>query len=359
MFGPAPVAGSGRFFISTYDYRHPDKSIGTMSARGGKIHWVVPIALVAFLRYSPDGRRLLAYDQQSTIHLFQLGGTQPHELGVIDLGMSKERPNFQPVDMKWSPDGKRVMVLFSFKIFHQGVVRVYDAETSRLDWERSFDRVEMAHGVWSPEGRKLAVTLLSGQPDTAYAPRDISNLLVLDASSGQTILGIKTGDTAGPVCFAPDNTIVTAPLHFEPRSRDSLRPEAASVRSATTGLQIRSISSPGRDIHDDLELSQDGKILLAYVGKEKSGFSFRAMEDVQEVIDRKFQLFDYKTGNAVATSPDLTTSCNRYILRSPSLRLNADGDNVLVYWPGSPCSPSVFELGPGVSRDTTEATESH
>jgi hypothetical protein len=272
-----------------------------------------------------------------------VGAGPPTQVRNIDLGLSEERPNFQPVDARWSPDGSHVAVIFSFSIFHQGVVRVYDAATGKLQWERSCNFVEMGGEAWSPDGRKLAVTLLSGQPHTAYPPRAIKNLVILDSRSGQVLLAIDTKDLAGPVCFGPDNAVVTAPLHFEPEGHDRWHHETAKVWEATTGKLIRRIASPGRDIHNRLELSQDGKVLLAYVGREKSGFSLKALEDIDQVLDRRLQLYDYRSGDVIATFPDLTKGCSAGY-DSPSFQLNADGHRVLVYWPNLGCPASVFEL---------------
>lgn len=348
MAGPPAIPGAGQYLVSTYDYRHLKKPMLTVSVRQGKIQWDarrLPMApLESFLRYSPDGRLLLTDDGAGGVHLLELGSSQPGELRTIDLGLSAERPNFQPVDMEWSPDSKRVAVLFSYVIFHQGVVRVYDISSGQLQWERSFDGVEMAHEAWSPDGRRLAVTLLTGEKNTAYPPRPYPNLLVLDGDSGRTLLAVRTGDLAGPVCFAPDNAVLTAPLHFHPEGHDRWDREKVKVWDAATGTLLRQIASPGRNIHDHLELSQDGKVLLAYDGKEKSGFSVHALEIVFEVLDRRFELIDYKTGRVIATSPDLSKDECRNTLQVASFRLSPHGDRVLVYWPNSVCPPSVFEM---------------
>jgi hypothetical protein len=277
------------------------------------------------------------------VDIFSLGSANPGEVRTIDLGLSEDRPNFQPVDAEWSPDGKRMAVIFSFQIFHQGVVRVYDVATGKAEWERSIDFVEMGGEAWSPDGGRLAVTLLTGKPNTAYRPRDTTNLLVLDANSGRVLLGIQTGDQAGPVCFAPDNAVLTAPAHFEPYGRDRWHHEKVSVWNAGTGKLVRTIASPGRDVHDELVLSRDGRVLLAYVGKERSGFSFRAMENTNDVLDRKFQLIDYKTGEILATSPDLSERCSMG-WSPPYFQMDGVGRRVLVYRPESPCPPSVFEM---------------
>ena len=337
MYGPATIPSTGRYFLSVYSYRGFRIPIITMSALAGAVHWgphqdhfapwgVGPRVVEPFLRYRPDGRLLLSYDGAGLAHIFQ------------------------PVDMEWSPDSSRVAVIFSSGIFHGGVVRVYDVATGKLQWERSFDFVEAGGEAWSPDGRRLALTLLTGQPNTAYPPRDLANLLVLDSESGQTLLAIRTGDLAGPVCFAPDNAVLTAPVHFLPQGHDRWNHEVVKVWDATTGKLIRRIASPGRDIHDRLELSRDGKVLLGYVGREHSGFVLRYLEFTYEVLDRKFQLFDYKTGDVIATSPDLTKGCQAGY-DAPSFRMGPHGDRVLVYWPSSGCPPSVFEVSQTAEAD--------
>jgi hypothetical protein len=351
LYSPGPAGdrvGSGApdswpMDVSFYDYH---QGVLAGKAEGAQVRRVFSSGVHFFwrnlVRYGPEGRHLSVYGA-GVVHLFAVTDGHARELRAIDLGLSEARPTFQPVDMQWSPDSHRIAVLLSFRIYHQGVVRVYDASLSRLQWERPFDRVEMAHGSWSPDGARLAVTLLSGAPNTAYPERDITNLLVLDANSGTILRAIKTGDQAGPVCFAPHNAVLTAPLHSHPEGHDRWHHEKVKVWDATTGRLIRQIASPGRDVHDALELSADGKVLLGYVGKEKSGFSFRALEYDEKVLDRRFQLFDYGTGAVLGTSPDLGKGCSvRWF--APSFRLGQDGRSVLVYWPSLACAPSVFEV---------------
>lgn len=352
VFGPASVPGSNRLLVTILDYRRQQEPVATLSGQVRFIDWKVLLPRPGFLRYSPGGHSLLVYDGESAIHVYQLDREQPREARMIDIGLSGERPYFRPVDIEWAPDNRHVAVVFSFEVFHLGVVRVYDVTNGQVQWERSFDLVEMGGEAWSPDGRKLAVTLLSGAPSTAYPKRDIPNLLELDGDSGRTLLSIKTGDRAGPVCFAPDNAILTAPLHFQPQGHDRWNHEKVKVWDATTGRLIRQIASPGRDIHDRLELSRDGKVLLGYVGKERSGFVLRYLEQANQVLDRKFELFDYKSGKVAATSSNLTedgfcgNSRETWTLLPilPSFRLSAHGDRVLVYWPSRACAPSVFEV---------------
>jgi hypothetical protein len=112
--------------------------------------------------------------------------------------------------------------------------------------------------------------------------------------------------------------------------------------SSDTGHAVREIGSSGRDIHNDIEISKNNAVLLAYVGKEKWGFSLRAMEYVQEIIDERFELFDFRTGKTLGISPDLGASgisCNTV----PSFRLAKEGNRALVYWK-SACPPMVVEI---------------
>ena len=349
-------AGKDRLSVSVYEYPEAQAQtplpILTMSAQRGGIRWPRPYPTVeAFLRYSPDARMLLAYDDVGQVHIFELESTPPREVRTIDLGLSKERPSLQPVDMEWSPRGGRIAVISSFKIFHEGIVRVYEVATGRLKWERHCDLVEMGGEAWSPDGRMLAVTLISGDPhNPAYPPWASGNLVILDGESGTVLLQIDTGDLAGPVCMGPENTVVTAPLHLQPRGHDRWHREVAKVWDARTGSLVRRIVSPGRDIHDRLELSADGRVLLGYVGKEKSGFVWHYLEDANRVMDRVFQLFDYKTGRVIATSPNLAPEgfCGQGVWqldpRVPAFRLGPQGRRVLVYWSNSGCAPSVFEV---------------
>jgi hypothetical protein len=304
-----------------------------------------PIVLwESFVRYSPDGHFLLAFEDRNHLDLLRLRGTDIEPLQRIDLDLSPERPTLAPVDLVSSPDNRHVAVLLSWEAFHEGLVRVYGLGSGKVSWERAFDRVEMAHAAWSPDGRRLAVTLLTGRQNSAYPPRDIPNLLILDADSGYTLLSVNTGDQAGPVCFAPNNQVLTAPVHLEPRGHGPLDTEKVKVWDGSTGALIRQIGDRKRDIHNQLALSVNGSELVAYVGKEKSGVSLRALEYVAELVDQRFEVFDYKTGRATILSPDLRTAHSGCNQDTPSIRLSSKGDRILLYWPNRGCSAKVLEL---------------
>jgi WD40 repeat protein len=202
--------------------------------------------------------------------------------------------------------------------------------------------------AWSPDGLRLALTLPSGPGGermfrTFCPKRDTDNLLILESGSGRVLVRIKTGDIAGPVCFGPHEEVFTAPLHFYFRGSKG---EQVKVWNAQTGALERTIGFPGRDVHNVLALSPDGRVLVGYVGKEKFGYSWRAMEDVFETLDQRFAVWDAATGGLVAISQDVSPLSGTLRSYASKLRLHltADGGSLLADWDATPSHLLLFDL---------------
>lgn len=189
--------------------------------------------------------------------------------------------------------------------------------------------------AWSLDGRKLAMTwspTIPGDP----RPRGVRNLLVLDADSSETIMGIDTGDVAGPVAFGANYTILTAALNPD---ADTAKKDTIKIWDAATGKLLREIPNPPTGVHDRLECSADGTIVLGYIHL----FKYNKSSHDNDVIYQKFRLWDVSMGQVISTSPEILP-VNLYG-DPPNFKLSLRGDLVLV-WRSSNSAPPpvVYEL---------------
>jgi WD40 repeat protein len=289
------------------------------------------------VRYTTDGRFIVASDS-ATIHVFSASDYQ--EVRQISFGPL-------PTDVEWfpdnnlevSPDSRRIAVLHSTR-YRGGLLRIYDLGTAKILWERRLFENEKGDFrqpvglAWSPDDRKLAVTwvpVVLGEP----LPGDVHNLVLLDAATGETLLGINTGYVAGPVAFGANNTVMTASLNPDDKL---LRKDTIKIWDADTGKLLREIPSPPGGVREQLQASADGRIVMGYVGR----FKYNKWSHFDETIDQRFRLWDALTGEVVATSPEILP-LDPYSFE-PRLRLSATGDLVLVWRTTGTAPPIVYEL---------------
>ncbi len=91
------------------------------------------------------------------------------------------------VAARWSPDGANVLT-----VCQDGGLRVWHAETPKLDWEVLGQGV--VHAAWRPDGKQIAALTASGE------------IIVLDpGQQGQEIKRLSPGpDQAGRLAWSPD-----------------------------------------------------------------------------------------------------------------------------------------------------------
>jgi hypothetical protein len=344
------------------------------------------------VRYAGDGAYLVisegsarersdggtSYLSESDARLHVVAAADLREIRSIDLDLSSETTVYEPTDIQVSPGGDRIAVALSpidlliglgagasCKAFQGSEARVYDLGTGQTLWKAPFEGARIGGVGWAPDGSRLTLTLQSAQVgDTssqgAFCPEQKidKSLLILDSASGRVLLGINTGDLAGPVCFGLHDEVFTAPFHFFYGNSSG---EKVKVWNAKTGALQRTIGCPGRDVHDLLALSRDASVLVGYVGKEKFGYSWHAMQDMAENVDQRFAVWDARTGALIRISPNLAPLIrpsgrrarlkdeNSWLLPAirklgdrvmhpqgdpgkPQLQLAADGSKVLASW---------------------------
>jgi len=356
--------------------------------------------LGCFVRYAQNGTYLVvseggarersdsenSFVSESDARVHILAAADLREIRSIDLELSPDPTVYEPVDIQVS--GDRIAVALSpidlmmslgagatCKAFQGSEARVYDLGSGRMLWKAPFETARIGGMGWASDGSRLALTLQSAQEaDTSTQgafcpePRIGNNLLILDAASGGALRGISTGDIAGPVAVGSLNEVFTAPFHFFYGNTSG---EKVKVWSLQTGALERTIAYPGRDVHDFLALSRDGSVLVGYIGKEKSGYSWHAMADQAQNVDERFAIWDARAGKLLHTSPNLVplTHPGKHATpkeegnwlpppfrqlsdlvmhmqgnpEKPQLQLAADGSRVLVYWRWRG-APLLFDL---------------
>lgn len=218
-----------------------------------------------------------------------------------------------------------------------GELRVYDLKSGALlrKWDYSslrqndHDSPSFGGADISPDGRRVAVSLLrDGEMYTWFPSRD-RNVFVLDVDSGGIVTAFFAGYPAGEICFAPTAplTLLTVSGANFPALRS--RHETIRVWDPTTGKLLRELACPPEGVHYQVQLSSDGKVVLGYTGLEKSEFHWwLGEEEIEWTAYDKFGLWNLRTGQLIASGPEVPGSFS-----SPRLeyQLSPKGDVVLLY----------------------------
>lgn len=283
------------------------------------------------VRYTPDGRSLIVFDG-SRIRILET--TEYQDIRQISVDRPPTNDAWGLGILKVSPDSTRLVVKLVWEKRHGELFRLYDLISGKLQGEWKIDEEGVNWIGWSPDGRKLALTWLATVQGRKLPP-DIHNLLVLDASSGEKLLGINTGYLAGPVAFGADNTILTVAL-INPNALRTAHRDTIKIWDAGTGKLLRQIASPPTGVHDQLETSADGRIVLGYVGR------YKRIEFALFTVYHQFRLWNVLTGEVIATSPEIPPQEDKVLLSY--FRLSRKGD-VALFWPWiSSVHPVVYEL---------------
>ncbi len=290
------------------------------------------------VRYTGDGQALLIYDGE-LLHVLKVPSLE--EITRIDLGLPTRPRQAQVVDLAVPRNSRRqAAVLVSHGSGQGGIVRVYNLETGALQRSWSFDRGYPEFGgrlAWSPDGSKLAVTLLPVLP-TQRMPREEKNVAVFDPKSGNVLLRFNSGYMAGPVAFAADNRLLTATSEMPWLAASGTH--TIKVWDAATGRLIRQIPSPANGVRSSLEVSADGRRILGYVGREAEQDFMPDPESTLAILEQQFRVWELSSGRVVATSPPIQPNPPK----RPQLRLSAKGDFVLVFWRYSDKPLLVYEV---------------
>jgi RNA polymerase sigma factor (sigma-70 family) len=237
-------------------------------------------ATVAYLAYSPNGRRL-ACTHEKTLRVYEL--PEGRESLRVPIGGTWAR------DAEFSPDGKTIAVADITDTVH-----IYDANDGKVVRRLRKVGEKMLNLVFSPSGRYLAA--ISSKDDTlpgsaivwdvssgeeiryvkppggqvfqvltvAISPDDRflaisfqrSDLTLLDLQSGKEVRRFPTLENSYGAVFSPDGKTLAAFSHLG----------IIRLWDVSTGKPLSGTGDPTADRLVDLRFSVDGKRLLGDVG---------------------------------------------------------------------------------------------
>jgi WD40 repeat protein len=265
------------------------------------------------LAYTPDGRELVFCDGMA-VHVFDT--VNYHELRQFSVTPARtENQEWNVESLRVSPDGQEVAVrLYQSDSNNDAadsvrlMLRVFSLESGSLKREWTFQ--DSMNGSdrglsWSPDGTELVTNLISHEQSVGAAsiPKNFPDLHVVNATTGQLTSEIITGsptDTAD-VAFVGNGVVVTVGAYpgVGFHGRGILR-----LWSIKTGNLLQEIASPPNGAHDDVQVSQDGHVLLGYAGKS------RVVQDYVVYAEQRFRLWDTATWNVLFTSPPIAKPPN-------------------------------------------------
>lgn len=290
-----------------------------------------------YIEYTATGNYLVVLDP-ATLRVFD--ARTYAEVKRVSYEEPKEafaNDGWAIADFSLAADGSRVAIGISSTIgANGGFVRVYDLGTGQVvrEW-RLHDGVRYVTGVaLSQDGARVAVTSLpvvrSSDPET-FIPAGVNNVRVMDVQTGNTITEVNTKYVAGPVIFGPNNTLLTGSINND---RKGYSLDTIKVWDSRTGKLLREITNPRAGVHYRLDFSRDGKLLLGYTGTEKP------VENFVTVDSQQFRIWDFASGQAVATSPRFGPNKDEI----PRIELSADGKFVVVFWSDGFAKPFVYAV---------------
>ena len=288
-----------------------------------------------YAAYTANGNYLVVFDPAT---LRVLDARTYAEVKRVNYEEPKEtfaNDGWAIADFSLAADGSRVAIGISSTIgANGGFVRVYDLGTGQVvrEW-RLHDGVRYVTGAaLSQDGDRVAASSLpvarSSDPET-FIPVGVDNVRVMDVQTGKTITEVNTKYVAGPVLFGPNNTLLTGSINDD---RKGYSLDTIKVWDSRTGKLLREITNPRTGVHYRLDLSPDGKLILGYSGTEKP------VENFVTVDTQQFQIWDFASGQALATSPEFGPNKDEI----PRMQLSADGKFVVVWWGNGFAKPFVY-----------------
>jgi WD40 repeat protein len=292
-----------------------------------------------YIRYSDEGHYLVVLGATAIRVLDTATYT---EVKKIAYDPPKEPVPFQgiiwaTVGLSLTPDGSRAAVAISSSGgAGGGFVRVYDLKTGQVvrEWKLREGVFSVSDVALSADGERVAVSWLPSEPSSdpeAFIPTGTDNVRVMDVKTGETLAGVSTKYFAGPVHFGPNGTLLTGSINDD---RKGYSLDTIKVWDAKSGKLLREINAPHTGVHYRLDLSHDGKLLLGYTGTEKP------VENFVTVDTQQFQIWDFASGQPIATSPEFGPNKDEI----PRIQLSADGKFVVVWWGDGFAKPVVYEV---------------
>ena len=280
------------------------------------------------LAYMPDGRQLVYCDGRA-LHVFVT--SEYREVRTFSVTPTTSGwPLWKVSHMIPSPDGGKLAVklqAWAEKGITSGVlVSIYSLVSGTLErtWKFETALADVGDGLaWSLDGKRLAFTLIPNDgilSGPQVSRENFPDLRVAELRPETNTTEINTGYSAGDVAFVGDDAVVSVSENpaFGSSRKDSLR-----FWDIQKGKLEREIPSPPDGAHYHLQISQDGRVLLAYIGKD------RRNENFVDTAEQRFRLWNTSSWDVVFTSPPIQGPLNARDIR---FALSPTGNLILVWW---------------------------
>jgi len=280
--------------------------------------------------FTADAKHLLVLDAFARIHVLDVPSLSTSR--VIQLSTPKAA-DAMVTSIQLSPNNEHIGVLIS-QAPSGGELDVYDLQTGEQTSTWRFEHFYVNSFRWFPDSGKLVVsTTTTSESATSQSTGKVApDLQICDLQQKVPTL-LHLGYPVGDIAFAGPEWVFTVGAY--PNEKIPLR-----IVDLKTGNMVQEVPHSESGVRYHVSTSIRSDRVLAYIGREKMKFSWLGMESTPEVIDQRFQVWDWKTGKVIATSPALKP------LRPLALtfKLSASGRYVLVVWHGLKKSPTVFQL---------------
>ena len=294
------------------------------------------------LAYTPDGERLL-YCDGAVVHTLNPNGVYD-EVGTFPVTPDR---NWQVRNMRISATGTKLAVRairLDRDFYLQGgvLLNVYSLPSGTLKSTQKIESVLDELGdsgmAWSPDGTRLAI-IQEPTHEHVYAAgiQEVVAMfpdLRVQAESGG--FQVRTGHWAGDVAFIGTDSIVTVARETAQGSDPGHK---LRLWDAETGKFLREIASKPEGAHDHVEVSVNGRVLLAYVGKDRRSELFQSVTH-----QPRFRLWDTATWDVLFTSPVIPHSDNQFDSQEMQFALANDGNVVMVWDSVETASIYIYEL---------------
>ena len=258
-----------------------------------KAHGNINCDAVAF---SPSGKRIASGGRDNLVKVWDA------ETGKALLTLRGHGDRVTSV--AWSPDGKRLISCGS-------TVKVWDAETGKEVLDLAENAARARRLAISPDGKRIA---RSGN----------DKMIIWDAQTGVEVLTLK--QPASGIAFSPDSKqLVSLTNHYvrkKPKDEYDVSSWSVRVWDVATGMQLRSIEGPKREILTTVAFSSDGKWMVAGggvaypSGAGNSGWQYGQARVWEVSTGREVAAFtavSHFTGEANLASVAFTPDGNRIV----------------------------------------------
>jgi WD40 repeat protein len=304
---------------------------GTLQYSDSKHRTIEP----EFLNYTSDGKRLTVFQGGFVRILDAASLAEQSHISLDDLPLyAMGNKQARVWDVKVSPVDNKVAVLIGgFPTDISGLLRVYDLTNTRMIFEwKVQDYLSGASMTFSPDGNKIAVA--EPERDEDWRTSEGPDVVIFELNTESVKLRLNTGpDTTATAVFLDNDHLLTAPMW----QKRHMKRGSIKFWDINTGKLTREISDAPAGIHDYVDVSKDGRILLGYTGLNKNAGHF------MKSVTQGFRIWELPSGKVVADSPEILP----LTVDRPQFRLSPDGKTIVALWPevsGYRVHPRVFQF---------------